>query len=80
MCIRDSHGAFARVTAQSLSAELSVLNLTNRITQVADRSPTDPNDDALVVAPMTDFVGYPLAGRTLMFTLRWAPQSPEETE
>ena len=77
---RAIHGAFARVTVQSLSGEISVLNLTDRITQVVDRSPTDPTDDALVVASMTDFVGYPLAGRTLMFTLRWAPEGPEETQ
>ncbi len=46
-------------------------NIFDRTTQVVDRNPLDPSDTSRMVQPITDFVGYPLAGRTLMVTLRW---------
>ncbi len=77
---RAFHGAFARVSGRHPwpSVELDVLNLTDRIVEVVPRNPLDPSDDARVVQPTTDFVGYPLPGRTLMVTLRWQrmPDSP----
>jgi hypothetical protein len=42
-----------------------------------DRNPLDADDNALVVKPLTDFVGYPLPGRTVMFTVRWEESPPE---
>ena len=54
------------------------LNLTDRIVEVVPRNPLDPSDDARVIQPTTDFVGYPLPGRTVLVTLRWeqAPPTP----
>ncbi|MCB9776953.1 MAG: TonB-dependent receptor [Alphaproteobacteria bacterium] len=71
---RHLHGLFARVGSDAgLSAELSVRNLFDRVVQVVPRNPLDPDETDLVVQPLTDFVGYPLPGRTVLFTLRWAP-------
>lgn len=71
---RSLHGAFVRVQPwqSAPSAELSVLNLTNRIAEVVVRDPLNPDDGAYRLDPITDFVGYPLAGRTFVFTLRWS--------
>ena len=69
---RDLHGLFVRgqPIAGGPSLELSVLNVGDRIVQVVPRNPLDPSDDAQIVQAMTDFAGYPLAGRTWLFTLR----------
>ncbi len=75
---RNLHGAFARVRPLSgvdLSLEASVLNLLDRSVEVVDRNPLDPAADARALQPVTDFVGYPLPGRTWMFSLRWVAQA-----
>ena len=73
---RAIHGLFVRVKPRDAgpSLELDVLNLTDRTVELVPRNPLEPEDDALVVQPLTDFVGYPLPGRTVMVTLRWAIQ------
>lgn len=78
---RSLHGAFVRVepgTRGAISAELSVLNLLDRTVEVVPRNPLDPDADDLVVQPLTDFTGYPLPGRTVMVTVRWAPSPARE--
>ncbi len=72
---RNLHGAFARVTPApdlGFSLEASVLNLLDRTAEVVDRNPLDPADRARALQPVTDFVGYPLAGRTWLVSVRWA--------
>lgn len=71
---RSFHGAFLRVSPGGPwpSLEVDGLNLTDRIAEVVPRNPLDPDDPARVVQPTTDFVGYPLPGRTVLVTLRWA--------
>jgi len=70
---RAIHGLFIRAKPREggPSLELDVLNLTDRTVELVPRNPLDTEDDALVVQPITDFVGYPLPGRTVMVTLRW---------
>ena len=71
---RNLHGAFARVTPSTdlgFSVEASVLNLFDRTVEVVDRNPLDAADDARALQPVTDFVGYPLAGRTWLLSVRW---------
>lgn len=70
---RSIHGAFVRIqpTPAWPSAELSVQNLTDRQVQVVDRDPFNPDPADRVVKPLTDFIGYPLPGRTLLLTVRW---------
>jgi iron complex outermembrane receptor protein len=70
---RAFHGAFVRVSPGGWwpSIELDALNLTDRIVEVTPRNPLDPSDNSRVVQPTTDFVGYPLPGRTLLVTVRW---------
>lgn len=74
---RSIHGAFLRVQPHRAwpSLELSVLNLTDRIVQVVPRNPLDETDDAWIVDAITDYSGYPLAGRTWLVTVRWTPES-----
>ncbi|MCB9765375.1 MAG: TonB-dependent receptor [Alphaproteobacteria bacterium] len=71
---RSIHGVFVRVRPlpRGPDVELDLLNLTDRTVEVVPRNPLDPSDDARVVQPITDFVGYPLPGRTVLLTLRWA--------
>ena len=68
---RSIHGAFLRVGAPRLSLEGSVLNLTNQTVAIMDRNPLSDEDDTPVLQPVTDFIGYPLPGRTWLLTLRW---------
>ncbi len=70
---RSLHSVFARVQPGPRwpALELDVLNVTDRVAQVVPRNPLDPADPARVVQPVTDFVGYPLPGRTLLVTLRY---------
>ncbi len=70
---RTLHGVFLRASPGPRWPELNidVHNIFDRTTQVVDRNPLDPSDTSRMVQPITDFVGYPLAGRTLMVTLRW---------
>jgi outer membrane receptor protein involved in Fe transport len=77
---RSFHGAFARITPGGAwpSIEVDALNLTDRIVEVVPRNPLDPSDERRVLQPTTDFVGYPLPGRTLLVTLRWE-RVPQES-
>ena len=70
---RAIHGAFARAGAGPLWAELGVRNLFDRTTLVWPVDPLAAPDGPRAVAPLTDFAGYPLAGRTFLFSLRWEP-------
>ncbi|HJN74180.1 MAG TPA: TonB-dependent receptor [Myxococcota bacterium] len=71
---RNLHSVFLRVqpTPAWPSAELSVLNLFDRTVEVVPRNVLDETDTSRIVSPITNFVGYPLPGRTLLFSLRWA--------
>ncbi|MFT4974765.1 MAG: vitamin B12 transporter [Myxococcota bacterium] len=69
---RAIHGAFARISASGLSAEASVLNLTDQTVAVMERNPLSSDDDATILQPITDFTGFPLPGRTWLLTLRWS--------
>lgn len=70
---RSLHGAFVRVAPfeRGPSLEGSVLNLQDRIVQSVPQNVLDPKDPSLILQPLTDFVGYPLPGRTVLLTLRW---------
>jgi hypothetical protein len=50
-----------------------VRNLFDRTTLVWPVDPLAAPDGPRAVAPLTDFAGYPLAGRTFLFSLRWEP-------
>ncbi|GDX80040.1 TonB-dependent receptor [Deltaproteobacteria bacterium] len=70
---RSIHGLFVRTqpTPKWPNVEVAVLNLTDTITEVVPRNPADPTDTSRAVSAVTDFAGYPLPGRTLMFSARW---------
>ncbi|MBT3217904.1 MAG: TonB-dependent receptor [Proteobacteria bacterium] len=70
---RFIHGLFVRVQPLDRwpSFELDILNVGNRIVEVVPADPLDSADSGTVVQSVTDFVGYPLPGRTLLFTIRW---------
>ncbi len=69
---RTLHSVFARCTPGPPwpSVEMSIANLTNRIVDVVPRDSLAAEDGEKVVKAMTDFVGYPLPGRTIMVTVR----------
>lgn len=71
---RTLHGAFVRSRPGQRwpSLELSALNLADTITEVVPRNPADPDDDARSVSAISDFAGYPLPGRTFLFSANWA--------
>ncbi|MSQ03069.1 MAG: TonB-dependent receptor [Myxococcales bacterium] len=75
---RTLHGAFVRAqpTPRWPSLELSVLNLTDTLTEVVPRNPADADDPSRAVTAITDFAGYPLPGRTFLLTARWQPRPP----
>ncbi|MEC7947357.1 MAG: TonB-dependent receptor [Myxococcota bacterium] len=69
---RSLHDAFIRVApAPAVSLEAAVRNLANRRVEVVDRDPLDDTSDARRVQALNDFTGYPLPGRTFLFTLTW---------
>jgi vitamin B12 transporter len=74
---RAIHGAFLRLGTGRISAEGSVLNLTDRTVVVMDRNPLSDDDDTPILQPLTDFTGYPLPGRTWLLTLRWTGNPPD---
>ena len=53
------------------SFELAVRNLMDSLVEVVPRNPLDRQDDSRMVQPLTDFTGYPLPGRTFLFSVRW---------
>ncbi len=72
---RPLHGARVRIgpNGEGFGLELSGLNLANHIVEQVPRDPLATGEPDLVPQAVTDFVGYPLAGRTLMVRLRWTP-------
>ena len=70
---RNLHSVFLRAqpTPAWPSLEASVLNLFDRQVEVVPRNRLDPDDDGRIVQPTTDFVGFPLPGRTVLVSLAW---------
>ena len=71
---RPIHGLFARVKSggrRAVELSVDVLNVTDRIVEVVPRDALNP-EDGLAVDPITDFVGYPLPGRTVLAMVRWS--------
>jgi vitamin B12 transporter len=73
---RSLHGVFLRgqPTPRWPAIEIAVRNLFDKTVEVVPRNPLNAADDARVVQPLTDFVGYPLPGRTVLLTVRWTAQ------
>jgi len=76
---RSIHGAFLRLGTGRLSAEGSVLNLTDSTVVAMDRNPLSDADDTPILQPLTDFTGFPLPGRTWLLTLRWSGTPSDES-
>jgi outer membrane receptor protein involved in Fe transport len=72
---RSLHGAFLRLSRGAVSIEASALNLGDHTEVLMDRNPYSDEDDTLILQPVTDFTGYPLPGRTWLFSLKWQPKS-----
>ncbi len=70
---RAIHGAFLRLrpTPDWPALAVDVLNLTDAFVEVVPRNPLDDNDPNRIVQGVTDFVGYPLPGRTFLISLTW---------
>lgn len=70
---RSIHGVFLRgqPSATWPSFELAVRNVMDSLVEVVPRNPLDRQDDSRMVQPLTDFTGYPLPGRTFLFSVRW---------
>ena len=68
---RAYHSAFLRVVHHDLSLEISALNLLNQTVAVVDRNPFSEEDNTPVLSPLTDFLGYPLPGRSWFVELSW---------
>jgi outer membrane receptor protein involved in Fe transport len=70
---RTIHGVFARVRPikNGPELEMEVRNLFDHMVARVPRNPLDPEDTAVVLQGLDDFHGYPLAGRTVLFSLRW---------
>ena len=62
-----------RVGDSPFTVSLDVRNLTGARTGPIPRDPLGP-DPARIAAPLTDFVGYPLPGRTAWLAVRFAPE------
>ena len=77
---RAYHSAFVRVHRGDLSLEISGLNLLDQTVAVMDRNPFSEEDNTPVLTPLTDFLGYPLPGRSLFFEVSWRPDFPRSTE
>lgn len=56
------------------TVELDVRNLLDRRVEVVPQNPANP-DGPRVLQPVTDFVGWPLPGRTVLLGVRYAPES-----
>jgi len=69
---RALHRAFVQVElTKGPSVELEVRNLANATTETVPRNPLDPTDTATVRQPITDYVGYPMPGRSFLASVRW---------
>lgn len=71
---RALHGAFLRLIKGPVSLEASVLNLGDLTEVLMDRNPYSEEDNTLILHPVTDFIGYPLPGRTWLFSFKWQPK------
>lgn len=71
------HSVHVRLTPWAVgpSFELAVLNLTNVRTHEVDIDPLQPAAGTMTTA-VTDLVGYPLPGRTVMGSIVWRPPLP----
>ena len=71
---RTIHGLFARARPLPGGPELEmeIRNLFDRLVERTPRNPLDQADKAMVLQGLDDFDGYPLAGRTVLFSLRWS--------
>jgi len=71
---RSIHSLFARFNplVEGVEFEISVRNLLNRMVDLAPTNPLDPSDDSVALQGLSDFHGYPLPGRTAMFSLSWS--------
>jgi iron complex outermembrane receptor protein len=69
---RAIHGLFVRGSHHNFSLEASILNVLNDTDVLMDRNPLSDQDNTSIVQPMTDFIGYPLPGRTWLLTMKWA--------
>jgi len=76
---RNYHSAFVRFSSGDWSLEGSVLNLRDEHVALMDRNPFTDEDNTLVNQALTDFIGYPLPGRTWLVSLRWSPHEPQST-
>ncbi len=71
---RVLNGVFVRAElTPGMTLEFAVSNLFDERVQAVERNPLSEADDVRVDTAITDFTGYPLAGRTGLLTLRWAP-------
>ncbi len=71
---RVLHGAAVRYELPSdVVIGLDLLDLGDRIVADVPANPLDPGSPS-VPAAVSDFSGFPLAGRTVMFSVRWSAQ------
>jgi hypothetical protein len=71
---RSIHSAFIRLDPHigGVEAELSIRNITNRMVDIVPTNPLDPEDESVALSGLSDFHGYPLPGRTALFSLCWS--------
>ena len=71
---RSLHSAFIRIDPKigGVEAELSVRNITNQMVDMVPTNPLDPEDESVALSGLSDFHGYPLPGRTALFSLCWS--------
>lgn len=71
---REVHGLFLKLKPTPRWPEIAVdcLNLTDTMTAVVPQNPADPEDTSRMVTAVTDYVSFPLPGRTLLASVRWA--------
>jgi iron complex outermembrane receptor protein len=69
---RSIHDLFVRVQPRGAwpEIELDVMNVFDNVRETIDPNPLDDTADQAIVA-LTDFQGYPLAGRTFLLHLRF---------
>lgn len=70
---RQFHSAFIRLQPRQSwpHIELGVNNIMNTIVAVGPRDGGESTDDGRAVIPLSDYSGYPIAGRTLYFSLKY---------
>ena len=68
---RALHGMFARWSTGPFVLEAGVRNVADRRTAWVDRNPLSLRDNVEVPQPVTDYLGYPLPGRSWRLAVRW---------